>query len=294
MKPAPFAYHRAHSVSEAVALLAELGEDAKLIAGGQSLVAMMNFRLARPAHLIDIGRVGSLRYLECEEGLRIGALTTHHEVESDPTARLPGGFEVIGAAMPWIGHLPIRTRGTIGGSLAHADATAEWCLLATLLDAEIVAESVRGQRTIPAGEFFFGYYTTALKAEEMIVEVRFPRPAPHAAITEFAQRQGDFATLAVLASVDLDGDAVTGGRIVLGGVGETPVRVAAAEAVLSAGTELTPALVRECAQAAVDTLEFDDQAPGGPDYLRGLVQTLIPRALTAARGPSLSTIGRSL
>lgn len=286
MKPAPFTYHRAHSVAEAVGLLAELGDEAKLIAGGQSLVAMMNFRLARPAHLIDIDRLTALRYAERDQGLRIGALTTHHQVENLYRPRLSGGFEVLGAAMPWIGHLPIRTRGTVGGSVAHADATAEWCLLATLLDAEIVAESVRGQRTIAASEFFFGYYSTALEPDEMIVELRFPHRAPHAAITEFAQRHGDFATLAVAVAIDLDQDTVVGARVVLGGVAPTPLRVDAAEAVLACGSALTSELSARCAQAAVDSLEFDDQAPGGPDYLRGLVRTLLPRALAAAaQGP---------
>ncbi|MGQ4615653.1 FAD binding domain-containing protein [Nocardia sp. R7R-8] len=288
MKPASFNYHRAHSVAEAVGLLAELGDEAKLIAGGQSLVAMMNFRLARPAHLIDIDRLAALRYAERDHGLRIGALTTHHQVETRYRTMLSGGFEVIGAAMPWIGHLPIRTRGTVGGSIAHADATAEWCLLAALLDAEIVAESVRGQRTIAASEFFFGYYSTALEPDEMIVEVRFPRPAPHAAITEFAQRHGDFATLGVAVAIDLDQDSVVGARIALGGVAPAPVRVDAAEKVLACGSALTSELSERCAQAAIDSLEFDDDAPGGPDYLRGLIRTLLPRALAAAvQAPAL-------
>lgn len=139
MKPAGFQYHRAHSVEQALTLLAELGEDAKLIAGGQSLVAMMNFRLARPAHLIDIGPVHELRYVRREgNALTIGALTTHRQVEIGHAAELADGFEVIANTMAWIGHLPIRTRGTVGGSLAHADATAEWCVLAILLDAEII------------------------------------------------------------------------------------------------------------------------------------------------------------
>ncbi|MRH87928.1 xanthine dehydrogenase family protein subunit M [Nocardia sp. SYP-A9097] len=283
MKSAPFTYHRAHSVADAAALLTELGEDAKLIAGGQSLVAMMNFRLARPAYLVDIGGLTGLRYLERDQDrLRIGALTTHHQVEIDSGTALSGGFGILRDTMPWIGHLPIRTRGTVGGSIAHADATAEWCLLAILLDANIVAESVRGRRAIPAAEFFFGFYTTALEPDELIVELEFPHAASHAAVTEYAQRHGDFAVLAVAADLDMADAAVTGGRLVVAGLGPVPVRVPAAEAVLTAGSPMTPELARECAESAVAALEFDNDAPGGAEYLRGLVRTLVPRALTAA------------
>ncbi|GDY51160.1 hypothetical protein SVIO_017830 [Streptomyces violaceusniger] len=178
MKPAPFQYHRARDVEGATALLAELSDEAKVIAGGQSLVAMMNFRLARPAHLVDIAGLRELDHLgvESDGGLRIGALTTHHTVETAPADRLGAGFAVIRDAMRWIGHLPIRTRGTVGGSIAHADSTAEWCLLAVLLDAEFVAQSPRGRRRLPAGEFFFGYYTTALEPDEILLEIVFPAP----------------------------------------------------------------------------------------------------------------------
>uniref|UniRef100_UPI000DE360FD FAD binding domain-containing protein n=1 Tax=Nonomuraea lactucae TaxID=2249762 RepID=UPI000DE360FD len=209
MKPAPFTYHRARDVAGAVSLLAELGEDAKYIAGGQSLVAMMNFRLARPAHLVDLGGLrGELAYVSEEDGaLRVGALTTHHQVENAP---LGPDFAVLRDAMGWIGHLPIRTRGTVGGSLAHGDATAEWCLLAVLLGAEVVVRGTAGVRSVPAEEMFLGFFATALAPEEMITEVVFPRPAPHAALTEHAERRGDFATVA--AAVDLDAR-----RVVLGG-----------------------------------------------------------------------------
>ncbi len=213
MKPAAFTYHRARSVAGAVELLVELGDDAKLIAGGQSLVAMMNFRLARPEHLIDIARVPGLDHITRDgDMLRIGALTTHHAVEA---AELGRDFAVLSRAMGWIGHLPIRTRGTIGGSLAHADATAEWCLLAVLLEASIEVEGPSGRRSIAAEDFFLGLFTTALEPDEMVVEIVFPRPAPRAALTEYAERRGDFAIVA--AAVDLDTD-----RVVLGGVGPVP------------------------------------------------------------------------
>ncbi|WP_158171111.1 FAD binding domain-containing protein [Rhodococcus sp. JT-3] len=284
MKPASFHYHRAYTAEQAVTLLAELGDDAKLIAGGQSLVAMMNFRLARPAQLIDIADVAALRYVQHDvDGLRIGALTTHHAIETDYRDVLADGFEVIVDAMRWIGHLPIRTRGTIGGSIAHADATAEWCLLAVLLDAEIVTLSVRGRRSIAAGEFFYGFYSTALEPDEMIVEILFPAPARHAAMAEYAQRHGDFAVVAAAVNLHLEQDgSLRGGRVVLGGVGPVPVIADAATAVLSSGRQLTPQAATECGSVTADSLDLDDAVPGGAAYTRGLVRNLVTRALCQA------------
>lgn len=271
MKPAQFDYHRARDVQGALQLLTELGEDAKLIAGGQSLVAMMNFRLARPGHLVDVGGLNSLHYIRQEsDGLHIGALTTHHQVE---TGDLGTDFAVLRDAMRWVGHYPIRTRGTVGGSIAHADATAEWCLLAILLDARIVVESLRGRRTVEADSFFFGYYATDLAFDEMIVEVVFPNRAPHAAVTEFAERQGDFAIVAAAVSLDLDGVEVVGGRVALAGVGATPVRSSAGEAVLVAGGTFA-----DCADAAAESLELEDEGMFTAEYRRTLVRTLVADA----------------
>ncbi|MBY3986835.1 FAD binding domain-containing protein [Rhodococcus fascians] len=275
MKPAQFDYHRARDVSGAVRLLAELGEDAKLIAGGQSLVAMMNFRLARPGHLVDVGGLNTLRYIRREsDGLHIGALTTHHDVESGDVGT---DFAVLRDAMRWVGHYPIRTRGTVGGSIAHADATAEWCLLAMLLDARIVVESVRGRRTVEADSFFFGYYSTDLAFDEMIVEIVFPNPAPHSAVTEYAERQGDFAIVGAAVSLDLDGVAVVGGRVALAGVGATPMRSPAGEAALVAGGTFA-----DCADAAAEALELEDEGMFTAEYRRTLVRTLVAEACSDA------------
>ncbi|MDV8071347.1 FAD binding domain-containing protein [Rhodococcus sp. IEGM 1366] len=283
MKPAPFNYHRVHTPDQAVTLLAELGDDAKLIAGGQSLVAMMNFRLARPAQLIDIGEVAELRYVHRgNDGLRIGALTTHHAIESEYRGTMANGFEVIVDAMQWIGHLPIRTRGTIGGSIAHADATAEWCLLAVLLDAEIVVLSVRGRRSIPAGEFFYGFYSTALEPDEMIVEIHFPATARHAAMAEYAQRHGDFAVVAAAVNLQIEDGSIQGGRVVLGGVGPLPVIADSAGAALSSGQPLSSTSAAECASETANSLDLDDTVPGGAVYTRGLVRHLVTRALCKA------------
>ncbi|MCZ4561318.1 FAD binding domain-containing protein [Rhodococcus sp. IEGM 1401] len=275
MKPAQFDYHRARDVSGAVRLLSELGEDAKIIAGGQSLVAMMNFRLARPGHLVDVGGLNTLQYIRREtDCLHIGALTTHYDVESGDVGT---DFAVLREAMRWVGHYPIRTRGTVGGSIAHADATAEWCLLAILLDARIVVESVRGRRTVEADSFFFGYYSTDLAFDEMIVEIVFPNPAPHAAVTEYAERQGDFAIVGAAVSLDLDGVAVVGGRVALAGVGATPVRSPAGEAVLAAGGTFA-----DCADAAAESLELEDEGMVTAEYRRTLVRTLVAEACSDA------------
>ena len=252
MKPAAFEYHRAHTAAGAVELLTELGDDAKLIAGGQSLVAMMNFRLARPEHLVDITHVDSLRGITVDGSrLRIGALTTHREVEK-------AGLGVLSAAMRWVGHLPIRTRGTVGGSIAHADATAEWCLLAVLFDARIVAEGPSGVREIPASDFFLGPFTTALEPDELITELVFPHPLPRAALTEYADRRGDFALVAAAVSVEAE-------RVVLGGVGPVPVVATGRDAAAIAGA-----------------LDLRDEPGISAHYRRGLVRTLVTRAYEEA------------
>jgi carbon-monoxide dehydrogenase medium subunit len=268
MKPAAFTYHRPGSVAGAVGLLRDLGDDAKLIAGGQSLVAMMNFRLARPEHLIDIRRVPGLDQIRRDgDCLRIGALVTHHAVE---IASLGAEFAVLSRAMRWVGHLPIRTRGTIGGSLAHADATAEWCLLAVLLDAVIVAEGPAGRRSVAAADFFQGVFTTALEPDELIVEVVFPRPAPRAALTEFAERRGDFAIVAAAVDLDLP-------RIVLGGVSTVPF-VVPVSGEWSGGTTPHSRLAEEAAAA----VRVRDEPGVSAHYRRGLARTLVQRACEEA------------
>lgn len=280
MKPASFEYHRAHDVRGATELLTELGPDAKLLAGGQSLVSMMNFRLARPEALVDLRRVDGLRYLRTDgDALSIGALTTHRAVET--STALAGSFQVLPRAARWIGHYPIRTQGTIGGSLAHADSTAEWCLLAILLGAEIAVVSTRGRREIAAADFFHGFLTTALEPDEMIVEIRFPRPAPHAALTQFARRRGDFAIVAAAVSLDVADGQCRSGRVALGGVDAVPIRIPAAEAVL-ADAELGAEAFTACAEAAAATIDPGEDAHGSAEYRRGLTRTLVVRACQEA------------
>ena len=280
MKPAPFVYHRARSVDEAVALLAELGDEAKILAGGLSLVPMMNFRLARPSALIDVTKIGGLSYLRADgDGLRIGALTTHRTVETSRDPAVTGGFGVLPRSAHWIGHYPIRSRGTFGGSVAHADPASEWCLLAVLLDAQVILTGPEGRREIPAGEFFQGYYTTAASPDEMITELWFARPEPRAVLTEFAPRQGDFAVVAAAVAVDVDGGLCRSGRVVLGGVGPQPVRV---QTGALAGQPAVPATWQAMGEAAATQIDPAGDTHGSSEYRRRLAATLVARALAEA------------
>jgi aerobic carbon-monoxide dehydrogenase medium subunit len=294
VKPAPFTYHVAHDVAEAVALLAELGEDAKVLAGGQSLVPMMNLRLARPSALIDITRIPALSYLRARpDGLHVGALTRHRAVETTRDPAVLAGFGVLPRSARWIGHYPIRSRGTFGGSIAHADSTAEWCILAVLLGAQVILAGPGGRRQVGAGDFFEGFFTTAAGPDEVITEVWFPAQAPHAALTEFAPRRGDFATVAAAVSLDLDGEGGADGadsngqagrrcrsaRIVLGGVCPVPFVVDAASL---AGQPASPATWREAGELAAAQIDPPDDENGDARYRRKLTATLVSRALAEA------------
>jgi len=280
VKPAPFTYHRAHSVGEAVALLAELGDEAKILAGGLSLVPMMNFRLARPSALIDVTRVEGLSYLLADrDGLRIGALTTHRTVETSRDPAVRTAYGVLPRSARWIGHYPIRSRGTFGGSIAHADPASEWCLLTVLLGAQVVLTGPAGQRKVPAAEFFQGYYTTAAGPDEMITEVWFPRPDPHAVLTEFAPRQGDFAVVAAAVAIDVNDGVCRSGRVVLGGVGPQPVQV---EASALAGQPAGPGTWQAMGEQAASQIDPPDDTHGTSEYRRRLTATLVSRALAEA------------
>jgi carbon-monoxide dehydrogenase medium subunit len=205
VKPPPFDYHRPAALDEALALLAA-DEDAKPLAGGQSLVPMLNFRLARPSALVDLGAIEELAGIRVEDGtLVVGAMTTQWDLEHFPDA-----FPFLREALGHVGHTATRCRGTVGGSLAHADPTAELPVCALALGAELVTS----RRTIPAEEFFQAVFTTALEPGELLVEIRFPTPAGPTAFAEHAHRHGDFAVICA---------ARVGDRIALGGVGATPM-----------------------------------------------------------------------
>jgi carbon-monoxide dehydrogenase medium subunit len=286
VKPAPFAYHRAHSVAEAVELLAELGDEAKILAGGLSLVPMMNFRLARPTALVDVSRIAGLSYLRADApgpdgrpGLRIGALTTHRAVEISRDPAVLTGFGVLPRSATWIGHYPIRSRGTFGGSIAHADPASEWCLLAVLLEARIVLTGPDAQRTVPAAEFFQGYYSTAAGPSEMITEIWFPEAPKCAVLTEFAQRQGDFAVVAAAVSADIADGVCRAGRVVLGGVGPLPVKVNADPL---NGQPVTGDTWRAMGEHAARQIDPPEDTHGDAGFRRRLTATLVARALAEA------------
>lgn len=281
MKPPPFTYHRADSAAEAVEMLTELGDEAKLLAGGQSLVPMMNFRLARPSALVDIGRIDELDYLRRDgERLRIGALTSHRSVETAP-AGLLDGYRVLPKSAHWIGHFPIRTRGTFGGSIAHADPTAEWCVLALLLDADITVLGPSGTRTVASRSWFTGFMSTVCAPDEMVTEVSFGRRRQRAVLTEYARRAGDFGIAVVAVALDVHGGVCSDVAIALGGVAGAPIRLPEVERAV-AGQPATQQTWREAAAAASAAVDPPGDVHGSTAYRKHLVGTLVQRAFAQA------------
>ena len=283
MKPAGFEYHDPATLTEVIALLTDLGEDARVLAGGQSLVPLMNFRLARPAHLVDLNRVSELDFLSVKGGeLRIGAMTRQRGLER--SAEVAAGWPLLCEATGLIGHVQIRNRGTVGGSLAHAFPSAELPVAMVTLDAVFVLQGEAGERTVAAEEFVFGTMTTALEPGELLREVRVPVPAAGsgASFQEVSRRHGDFALAgaAALITVDRDG-VVTGARLSL--TGPAPIRAADAEnAVL--GEKPSAALFREAARRAVANIEQDSDMHASADYRRRACEVLARRALVQAAG----------
>jgi carbon-monoxide dehydrogenase medium subunit len=284
MKPASFEYHRPDSVDEALGLLAEHGYDAKLLAGGQSLVPAMNFRLAAPAILIDLNRIPGLDGLaEADGGLRIGAMVRQRVAER--SAIVAARAALLAETLPYVAHAQIRNRGTIGGSIAHADPAAELPAVMLALDARFHLRGPSGTRVVTAGDFFTGLFGTALEAEEMLVEVEIPTAAPRTgwAFDEVSRRHGDYALAGIAATVQVD-DAgrCTSARIALLSVGDGPVLAAQAAAALVGG-EPSEAAIRAAAEAAA---QRDIDPPGdihaSPAYRRQLVDVLVRRVLPRA------------
>lgn len=283
MKPACFEYRRVATVDEAIEHLSEVGDEAKVLAGGQSLVPLLGFRLARPRMLVDITRVEGLRYMRRDgEALRIGALTVHRAVET-MRSPLADGHRILAEAARWVGHYPIRTRGTFGGSIAHADPASEWCMLAVALDAVVTAQGPGGKRDIPAGELFQGFFTTVLAPDELIIEVRFPRVWEHAAIEEFARRKGDFALVAAAVALDLEDGRCRDARIVLGGVDEVPLRLLEAERALT-GAVCSTALFEEIGDLASAAISPVSDIHADAEHRRELAAVVMRRALGRAAG----------
>jgi aerobic carbon-monoxide dehydrogenase medium subunit len=288
VKPPKFDYHAPRTVDEAVALLARYGGDAKVLAGGQSLMPMLNFRLARPAALVDVNRIPALAYIREDDGtVAFGALTRQRTIEFSPVvaARLP----LLREATRWVGHLPIRSRGTIGGSIAHADPSAEYPAVLTALDGEVVVQGPRGRRSVKAGDLFETYLTTTLAPEELVVEVRLPAMPAGAgfAFEEFARRHGDFAIVGIAAMIVRGaGGRCAAARLATAGAGPVPVRLRAAEKILE--TEgLGDAAIEAAARKATELVDPDADVHASADYRHHLTRVLtsraIKRALTVAR-----------
>jgi carbon-monoxide dehydrogenase medium subunit len=282
MKPAPFEYADPRSLDDALAQLARHGDDAKILAGGQSLVPMLNFRLARPAILIDINRVGGLDGLaETGGALRIGALVRQRTLERWARDRAP----LLATALGHVGHAAIRNRGTVAGSVVHADPAAELPALLLALDGAVVARSVRGERLIPAAALFQGPLMTSLAADEIVTETRWSLPAAGDGwgFHEVARRHGDFALVGAVAVVGLRGGRLDRVRIAVFAAGPTPIRMASAEHAL-AGQAPLPALFAEAAQAAARELDTQADLHATAEYRRAVAATLIARALVDAAG----------
>jgi carbon-monoxide dehydrogenase medium subunit len=282
MKPAAFRYFAPRAIDEAVDLLAEHGDDGKVLAGGQSLVPAMNFRLARPAALIDINRVAALDYVRQQDGaLCIGPLARHARFET-PVA--PGALTgLLPDIARHIAHLPIRTRGTFAGSIAHADPASEWCLLATLLDAELLTVSRRGTRRLRPDGFFLGALMTALEPDELLAEVRLPLldDSWRSGFCEFSRRQGDYAMAMGAVLLRIEDERVVDARIGVGGAADRPIRIAAAEELLI-GTDCGPEVRREAGRIAAAAIEPLADAQASAGFRRDLTMAMVERALAQA------------
>ncbi|PND57336.1 carbon monoxide dehydrogenase [Mycobacterium sp. ENV421] len=284
MKPAPFDYHRPDSVAAATQMLSEFGDDAKLLGGGQSLVPMLSMRLAFFDNLIDISRLDEMKGIRADgDSVWIGGGTTHAVVGADERVRT--SVPLLTRATPLIGHFQIRSRGTIGGSIAHADPAAEYGAVALALDATIEAVSVSGRREIPAGEFFAGVWETAMAADEVLVGLRFPVWSGRCgfAVEEFARRHGDFAIAGAVAAVELDhDDKVRRSAIGLLGLSATPRRASAAESAIAGRPvgDVTAEEIGELAMTGLDDIPADLQ--GSADYRRKIGAAMAAQAWRAA------------
>jgi aerobic carbon-monoxide dehydrogenase medium subunit len=290
MKPPPFDYARAGSVEEAVALLAKHGDTAKIIAGGQSLMPMLAFRMAVPKLLVDIGSIAKLRGIDIDDrGVTLGALVRWCDIERNEA--LAQAQPLLVEAIKHVAHYQIRNRGTVGGSLAHADPAAEFPGIAVACEAEINVVGLNGPRTILAKDLFLDSLTTALAPDEVIVSVRLPpwKRGRRWGFEEFARRRGDFALAGVALFYDLEQNRAVEPRVAAIGIGTRPVRLSAVERIIR-GRAVDSTTIREAVAAGTESLDppGDIHAPG--DYRRALVGVLLERALVKASGLTLSEV----
>jgi carbon-monoxide dehydrogenase medium subunit len=284
MKPAPFKYIAATSLQQALLLKAEHGDEAKFLAGGQSLIPTMNFRLARPAILIDINQIDELAGIRpgTSGGMLVGALTRYHQLERH--AGMTSRFPLLGETLPHIAHPQIRNRGTIGGNLCHADPASELPAVALALEARLRLQTASGERWVTAADFFVGSLTTDLGTDEMLVEIDFPSPRPDtgSCFMEVARRRGDFAITGAAAMVTLGEDNQCSHiRLTFCGVGETPVDASAATGILL-GHEVTEEATAEVANLIQRLIEPAGSVHATADYQRHVAGVLTERALATA------------
>ncbi len=283
MKPNAFEYFNPGTVAEAVKLLEQYGDEGKVLAGGQSLIPMLNFRVARPRYLIDINGLKDLDYIREEKGeLVIGALARERAVEK--SALVQKLCPILPKAISYIGHVPIRTRGTFGGTLVHADPSAEIPVVATALGAKMKVAGPSGERVLGADEFFVTYLTSALEPSEILVEARIPAIPPKTgwSFMELSRRYGDFGIVVVAALVTLNDQGICqGANIALGGVFQTPLRAKAAEAVLK-GQKITEALIAKAAETAAEATEPESDYHASAEYRKEMAKVFTRRALEEA------------
>ena len=282
MKLPQFDYEAPKTISEAVGLLAEHQDEASVLAGGQSLIPLLALRLARPAVLIDINGIDELSGVSATDGwVAVGAMTREYVAEDSETIaeRVP----LLAAAMPLIGHEAIRSRGTIGGSLAHADPASELPAVALALDAELVVRGRSGERVVPAAEWFEGYLTTACRPDELLAEARFPAAGPGTGVSfgEVARRHGDFAIVGLAASLTLSEGAISDARLAFAGMSDVPVRATGAEDLL-VGEMPSPELFDEAARRATADMDPPGDLHGSSDYRKKVAAALVRRGLRAA------------
>ena len=282
MKLPPVDYEAPTTVSEAIELLAEHEDEASVLAGGQSLIPLLALRLAHPAVLIDINGIDELSGVSATNGhVTIGATTREYLAEEDATiaAKLP----LLAAALPLIGHEAIRSRGTVGGSLAHADPAAELPAVARALDAEFVVRGPSGERTVPAAEWFEGYLMTSRQPDELLTEVRFPAAKPGTGVSfqEVARRHGDFAMVGLAASVTLADGTITDARLAFAGISDVPYRATDAENLL-VGQSPSKELFDEAARRATADMDPPSDLHGSAEYRKKVAAALVRRSLQAA------------
>jgi CO/xanthine dehydrogenase FAD-binding subunit len=283
MKSAPFEYHQAVNQEHALSLMSAFRDEARLLAGGQSLVSLMNMRLARPNHIIDINRLTELDYIMLDPNwTRIGALTRHQTIENSEI--LAQNCPLLNQCARYIGNPQVRNRGTIGGSIAHADPAAEYPTVVAALDGEILIRGPSGNRLAGWRDFFIDYFTVSLEPDEMVLEIRLPRTQMFSAsnFVELSRRQGDFALVEVAVNIEFDTEScIQKAAIGLGGVASTPMRAAGGEEVLI-GTTLSDDVIREAARTAAEEIEplGDHNASGF--YRKKMIEVLVERALCSS------------